>query len=94
MEVLVTHSDRKELTEELVREGVHFQVSGGTSTREWGTGSYEVDKITANLPEVTVPARYRESSGDIRAFRLPSGRLILIDLEGNLDRIVTPPPGS
>ncbi len=92
MEVFVTQADKQELTEVLAAEGVLFEVGGSASTRELGTGSYEVARISANLPEVTVPPRYRESTGDIRAFRLPSGRLILIDLDGNLERIVTPPP--
>jgi hypothetical protein len=35
---------------------------------------------------------YRASEGDVRAFRLPSGKLILTDLEGNLERLETPPP--
>ena len=29
------------------------------------------------------PPMYRYSEGDVRAFKLPSGKLILTDLEGN-----------
>jgi hypothetical protein len=49
--------------------------------------------LEANLPEVfPVPPEYIQSEGDVRVWRLPSGRLIINDLEGNLDRITTPPP--
>jgi hypothetical protein len=57
-----------------------------------GTGSYEVFKVQANVEEIQVPPMYRSSEGDVRAFRLPSGKLILTDLEGNLEQIASPPP--
>jgi len=37
-----------------------------------------------------LPAAFVESDGDLRVWRLPSGRLIITDLEGNLERIAIP----
>ena len=49
--------------------------------------------VEANLPEVRpVPPEFAQSDGDVRVWRLPSGRLIITDLEGNLERIATPRP--
>jgi len=86
-------SDRQELTEELVKEGVTFKESSGKTTRESSTSSWRTVAVEANLPEVTpVPPGFTQSDGDVRAWRLPSGRLIITDLEGNLEQISTPPP--
>ncbi len=94
MVLYIPKAARDEVTQTLVDEGVTFEIGDMTSIRELGTGSFGVFTVKANLVEVDVPAMYRESEGDVRAFRLPSGRLILTDLEGNLDRIATPPPGK
>jgi hypothetical protein len=86
-------SDREELLEELVKEGVTFRESSGKTTRESSTAGWRTVAVQANLPEVVpVPALYAQSDGDVRAWRLPSGRLILTDLEGNLERIASAPP--
>jgi hypothetical protein len=85
---------RAEVTQTLMDEGITFEIGDVTSIRELGTGSFEVFTVKANLVEVDVPPMYRASEGDVRAFRLPSGRLILTDLEGNLDRIASAPPGK
>jgi hypothetical protein len=83
-------SDRKELEEILVEEGVTYQERPGGSDRELGSPLIE---IQANLPEVyPVPPQYVQSEGDVRVWRLPSGRLIITDLSGNLDRIASAPP--
>jgi len=95
MVVYVTESgsDRQELTEALVKEGVTYQECQSKTTRELGTASWRMMEVQANLPEINVPPEYRQSEGDVRAWRLPSGRLIITDLEGNLDQIASPPPG-
>jgi hypothetical protein len=86
-------SDRQELIEELVKEGVTFRESSGKTTRESSTAGWRTVAVQANLPEVVpVPAMYAQSEGDVRAWRLPSGRLIITDLEGNLERIASAPP--
>jgi hypothetical protein len=95
MIVLVNESgsDRVELTETLIKEGVTFKESSTRTTREVGGGSWRRVEVQANLPEVyPIPPQYAQSEGDIRAWRLPSGRLIITDLEGNLERIATPAP--
>ena len=87
-------SDRQELTDELVKEGVTFKESSGKTTRESSTSGWRTVAVEANLPEVSpVPAEFGQSDGDVRVWRLPSGRMIITDLEGNLDRIATPRPG-
>jgi hypothetical protein len=86
-------SDRQELVEELVKEGVTFKESSGKTTRESSTSGVRMVAVEANLPEVrTVPPEFAQSDGDVRAWRLPSGRLIITDLEGSLERIATPRP--
>jgi hypothetical protein len=86
-------SDRQELTDELKKEGVSFRERSGQTTRESSPSGWRLVAVEANLPEVfPVPPRYAQSDGDVRVWRLPSGRLIIADLEGNLDRIATPPP--
>ena len=84
-------SDRQELTEELVREKVTFKEASGKTTRESSTSGWRTVAVEANLPEVTpVPPEFNQSDGDVRAWRLPSGRLIITDLEGSLEQITTP----
>ena len=86
-------SDRQELVEELVKEGVTFRESSGKTTRESSTSGWRAVAVEANLPEVTpVPPEFSQSEGDVRVWRLPSGRLIITDLEGSLERIATPRP--
>ena len=86
-------SDRQELIEELVKEGVTFKESSGQTTRESSTSGWRSVAVEANLPEVwPIPPEFSQSDVDIRAWRLPSGRLIIADLEGNLERIATPRP--
>lgn len=92
MKLLVTASDSQEMFDVLTKEGVTYQQRLAESVRELGTGSYEVHEIQANVPEVKVPPEFRQSEGDVRAFRLPSGRLIITDLEGNLEQVATPAP--
>jgi hypothetical protein len=84
-------SDRQELVEVLVKEGVTFRELSGKTTRESGPAGVRVVAVEANLPEVSpVPPEFAQSDGDVRAWRLPSGSLIITDLEGSLDRIATP----
>lgn len=86
-------SDRQELVEELVKEGVTFKESSGKTTRESGTSGVRTVAVEANLPEVwPVPPEFAQGDGDVRVWRLPSGRLIITDLEGSLERIATPRP--
>ena len=88
-------SDRAELTEVLVQEGVTYQECQALTEREMGFSSTRMMEIQANLPEVfPVPAEFAQSTTDVRAWRLPSGRLIITDLEGNLEQIASAPPGS
>ncbi|MDP2044624.1 MAG: hypothetical protein Q8L00_00265 [Deltaproteobacteria bacterium] len=86
-------SDRQELVEELVKEGVTFKEASGKTTRESGPSGVRTVAVEANLPEVwPVPPEFSQSDGDVRVWRLPSGRLIITDLEGSLERIATPRP--
>ena len=88
----IPKSEREDIASLLSNEGVTFEMGDMASTREMGTGSYEIFTVKANVEEIQVPPMYRSSEGDVRAFRLPSGKLILTDLEGNLERLETPPP--
>jgi hypothetical protein len=95
MVVYVTESgsDRKELTEILVQEGVTYQECRAKTERESFASSTRILEIQANLPEVfPVPPEFKESDSEVRVWRLPSGKLIITDLDGNLDRIAEPRP--
>lgn len=85
----IPKSEREEIVSLLSEEGVTFKLGDMVSIREMGTGSYEVYTVTATVKEIQVSPMYRSSEGDVRAFRLPSGKLILTDLEGNLERLET-----
>lgn len=92
MLIFVDQSGLKDIQELLEEEGINYKHRPTGSVRELNTGSWSMSQVEANLPEVKVPAEY--SGGDIgaRAYRLPSGKLIITDLEGNLERITTPVP--
>jgi hypothetical protein len=91
MLLYLDQSALKEVEEVLVAEGVTYQKRAG-SQQEPGTGSWLMFQLEANLPEIQVPREYSQSEGDVRAFRLPSGKLIITDLEGHLDQITVPAP--
>jgi hypothetical protein len=92
MQLFVTASDRQEIFEVLTQEGVAYQERLAESVRELGTGSYEIYAIQANLPEVKTPPEYSQGDIGARAFRLPSGRLVITDQEGNLEQVTAPLP--
>ncbi len=95
MVVYVTESgsDRTELTEILVREGVTYQECRTKTERESGLSNTRILEVQANLPEVIpVPQELTQGDTEVRAWRLPSGKLIITDMDGNLDRIGVAPP--
>ncbi len=85
-------SDRSELTEVLIKEGVTYQECKARARTELNVSTSRMLEIQANLPEVKVPPEYTQGDGDMRAWRLPSGRLIITDMDGNLEQIVQPVP--
>jgi hypothetical protein len=91
MRLYLDQSALKDVEELLVAEGVTYQKGTGREN-EPGTGSWLMFQVEANLPEVQVPREYSQSEGDARAFRLPTGKLIITDLEGNLEQITIPVP--
>ncbi len=96
MEIYVPNFQLKEVSGVLTGEGVTFEVTDKTfSIVVEGKERYEVTEVKANLIETEVPAIYDEDSlKNLRAFRLPSGKKILItDADGNFDRLVEPPAG-
>lgn len=92
MRFFVTAASGKDLEEILTEEKVAYQKVTGEAVRELGTGSYQLYAIDANLPEVTSSAEGAQGEYSIRSFRLPSGRLIITDLDGNFEEIRTPSP--
>jgi hypothetical protein len=80
-------SDRTELIETLVAEGVTYQECKATTERE-ASSAVGLVEIQANLPEVIpVPPEFTQGDSSIRAWRLPSGKMIITDLDGNLEQI-------
>lgn len=94
MVIYVNQSGLRELQDVFAEEGVTYQERQTGSVRELNTGSWQVIEVQANLPEVKVPPEYSQGEVGARAFRLPSGRLIITDLEGNLEQITIPVPGK
>ena len=94
MIIYVDQSGWKDLQEVLTDEGVAFQERQTGSTREMNTGSWQIVQVEANLPEVKVPPEYSQGEIGVRAFRLPFGKLIITDLEGNLEQITIPAPNK
>jgi hypothetical protein len=96
MEFFVPNFQLKDVSAALTGEGVSFEVTGKTfSLSIAGKEAYEVTKVKAQLLECDVPAIFDvDSPRKLRAFRLPSGKKILItDVDGNFERLVEPPPG-
>jgi hypothetical protein len=96
MVIFVTEggSDRQELTEALLQEGVAYQECKMETVRELDTASYRLIEVQANLPEVKVPPEYSQGDIGARAWRLPSGRLIITDESGSLEQIAPALPYS
>ena len=96
MELYVPNLQLKEVSEMLTGEGVSFEVTDKTFTLTLaGKEAYEVTEVKAQLLECDVPAMFDvDEPRDLKAFRLPSGKKILItDVNGNFERLVEPPPG-
>ena len=90
--VFESGSDRTELVEVLVKEGVTYQECKSSTEREAGAAVGMVE-IQANLPEVIpVPSEFTQGDGNVRAWCLPSGKLIITDMDGNLEQITGPLP--
>jgi hypothetical protein len=96
MELYVPNFQLREVSEVLTGEGVSFEVTDKTfSLSVAGKEAYEVTAVKAELLECDMPAILDvDSPRKLRAFRLPSGKKILItDADCNFDRLVEPPPG-
>jgi len=96
MELYVPKFQQKEILEVLAGEGVTFEATGKTFFQVVeGKERFEVTEVKANLLETEAPAIYDEDSlRNLRAFRLPSAKKILLtDTDGNFVRLVEPPPG-
>ena len=86
-------SDRLELTEALVKEGVTYQECKAATEKELGVSATQMMEIQANVPEVIpMPPEFTQGDTELRAWRLPSGRLVITDMDGNLEQIVRPLP--
>ena len=96
MEFYVPNFQLKEVSEVLTGEGVSFEVTDKTfSLSLAGKEAYDVTAVKADLLECDMPAILDvDSARKLRAFRLPSGKKILVtDADGNFERLVEPPPG-
>ena len=96
MDIYVPNLQLKEVSEVLAQEKVDFEITDKTfSLVVAGKESYEVTGVRVELLETEVPAIYdKDEPRRLRAFRLPSGKKILLtDADGNFDRLVEPPTG-
>ena len=95
MELYIPTSQLKQVTDVLDQEKVTYEVTGKTgSLVVQGKEAYEVSEVKAQLAEIEVPALFQDDPRSLRAFLLPSAKkIILSDINGNVDRLVEPPPG-
>jgi hypothetical protein len=96
MQLYVPTDQLKHVSDILSQEKLTFSVTDKKFTLVLGGKEiYEVTEVEAKLVEVDVPAVVDESPlKTIRAFRLPSGRrLLLTDADGNYERTVEVPAG-
>jgi hypothetical protein len=97
MKLFVPKAQLQQVSAVLDQERVTYEVTGQISSLVMaGKEIGEVTEVKAELLEVEVPALYifEDDPRSLRAFRLPSGkRLILTDVDGNFERLVQPPPG-
>jgi hypothetical protein len=96
MELYVPNFQLKEVSAALAAEDVSFEVTDKTfSLSIAGKEAYDVTAVKVELLECDLPVVFDvDSPRKLRAFRLPSGKKILItDADGNFDRLVEPPPG-
>ncbi len=96
MDVYVARDQLREVSDVLAAEEVNFQITDKTfSLIIDGKEIAEVVEIKAQILETEMPALLEDAPDiTLRAFRLPSGRrLLLTDKNGNFVRLVTPPSG-
>ncbi len=96
MELYIPNDQVKEFSEVLTGEKVAFKITDNIfSLVVDGKQIGEVTRVKADLLETEVPVIYDQGPViNLRAFRLPSGKkIILTDGEGNFIRFVEPPPG-
>jgi len=96
MEIYVPNEVLKEVSEVLTGEQVAYEVTDKTfALVVEGKKIAEVTEVKAQLLETDVPVIYDQGpETTLKAFRLPSGKkFLLTDAQGNLVRIVAPPPG-
>lgn len=94
MQVYVTESgsDRAELLEALVKEGVTYEECPTENFRELGAACWRVMEVKAALQEVILlPAENYHLQPPLKAWRLPSGRLIIGGAAGHLEEITRMP---
>jgi hypothetical protein len=96
MEIYVPNVQLEQVSKALAQEGVAFEVTDKTFNLVLaGKEACEVTEVKAQLAETDVPAIYDlDQPQGLRAFRLPSGKKILItDEDGNFERLEEAPPG-
>jgi len=96
MDLYVPNEEIKKVSDVLTGENVNFKVTDEVFSLVTDEGKIgEVTKVEADLLETDVPVFYDRGPGiNLRAFRLPSGKkVILADVNGNFMRVVEPPPG-
>ena len=96
MELYVTNDQLKEFSEVLTGEKVTYKITDKVfSLLVDGKEIAKVTEVEAKLLETEVPVLYDQGPEiTIRAFRLPSGKkIILTDARANFIRFVEPPPG-
>ncbi len=78
----------------LASEGISFQVADAAVARDFKNGTLEVFAVEAQILEVDVPTIFTARADQLRrAYRLPSNRFIITDVEGLFEMAVEPQTG-
>jgi hypothetical protein len=90
----VTKDYRQSVVDFLASEGISFKVAEEAVAREFKNGALEVFPVEAQLLEVDVPTIYTDKAHQLRrAYRLPSNRFIITNVEGLFEMAVAPQTG-
>ena len=81
-------SDWAELREALISEGVSYQECPTEFFRDLGKSCWWIMQVKADLPEVfLLPAGDDFGGLMLKAWCLPSGRMVIADGNGNLEQV-------
>jgi hypothetical protein len=90
----VTDEYRQLLADFLTSEGISFHMAEAAVARDFKNGPLKVFAVEAKILEVDLPTIFTARADKLRrAYRLPSNRFIITDVDGLFEMAVAPPTG-